>query len=229
MNFNKHSVLKGQHALFSPSSSSWLRYDRNKVADRILSQYRAPLGTEIHEFAAIQIELAQKVNSIRHLKQSISSAIYIKYFNIDRENESRVPYALKLIRFLGELPDEVFETVKQYINDAIGYKMSPEQILYYSDDIYGTADTISFRDCFLRIHDLKTGNMPAHMEQLVTYAALFCLEYKINPAEIKTECRLYQPDGILFHNPTIEDILPVMDKIVTVGKTANEIKEEGKL
>lgn len=228
MNFNKHSVLKGQHALFSPSSSAWLRYDRNKVADRILSQYRAPLGTEIHEYAAIQIELAQKVNSIRHLKQSISSAIYIKYFNMDRENESRVPYALKLISFLGELPDEVFEIVKQYINDAIGYKMIPEQILYYSDDLYGTTDAISFRDGFLRIHDLKTGNMPAHMEQLETYVSLFCLEYKINPSEIETECRLYHPDGILVHNPTIEKILPIMDQIVTVGKIVNEVEGRDK-
>lgn len=226
MNFNDHSNLKGQHALFSPSSSSWLRYDKNKVADRILSQYRSPIGTEIHEYAAIQIELAHKVNSIRHLKQSISSAIYIKYFNMDRENESRVPYALKLIQFLGVLPDNVFEIVKQYINDAIGYKMSPEQILYYSDDIYGTTDAISFRNLFLRIHDLKTGSLPAHMEQLLIYVALFCLEYKVNPSEIEVECRLYQPDGILVHNPTAEDILPIMDKIVMVGKVSNEIKEQ---
>lgn len=226
MIFNKHLDLKGQHALFSPSSSSWLRYDKTKVADRILSQYRAPLGTEIHEFAAIQIELGQKISSIKELKRSISSSIYIKYFNMDRENESRVPYALKLIRFLGFLPDNIFETVKQYINDAIGYKMTPEQILKYSDEIYGTTDAIAFRNNFLRVHDLKTGNLRAHMEQLESYVALFCLEYKIKPAEIEIECRLYQPSEILVHNPTVEDILPIMDQMITIDKTAREIKEQ---
>lgn len=226
MIFNKHLDLKGQHALFSPSSSSWLRYDKNKVANRIISQYRAPLGTEIHEFAAIQIELGQKVSSIKQLKQSISSSIYIKYMNIDRENESRIPYALKLIRFLGFLPDNIFETVKQYINDAIGYKMTPEQILYYSDEIYGTTDALSFRNDFLRVHDLKTGDLQAHMEQLITYVALFCLEYKIKPGEIDIECRLYQPREILVHNPTAEDILPIMDQIITIDKMAREIKEQ---
>lgn len=225
MIFNEHSDLKGQHALFSPSSSAWLRYDSEKVADRILSQYRAPLGTEIHEYAAIQIELGQKVSSVKHLKQSISSAIYIKYLNMDREHESYIPYAMKLIKFLGFLQEEIFETVKQYINDAIGYKMTAEQVICYSDEIFGTTDAVAFRNNFLRIHDLKTGAFPAHMEQLEVYAALFCMEYKIKPGDIGMELRLYQTGDIIVHNPTAEDILPIMDQIVTIGRTAKEIKE----
>ena len=69
--------------------------------------------------------------------------------------------------------------------------MTPEQILFYSDNCFGTADAIAFRGDLLRIHDLKTGAIPAHMEQLEVYAALFCLEYKIKPADIRMELRLY--------------------------------------
>ena len=56
------------------------------------------------------------------------------------------------------------------------------------------------------------------MEQLLIYAALFCLEYKIKPGEIDMELRIYQNDEILYHNPTAEDIVPVMDKIVHLNK-----------
>lgn len=101
-----------------------------------------------------------------------------------------------------------------YVNDAIGFKMKPEQVLYYSDNCFGTADAIIFRNNLLRIHDLKTGVTKAHMEQLEIYAALFCLEYKIKPGDIEMELRIYQNDEVLYHNPTAEDILPIMDKIV---------------
>lgn len=110
------------------------------------------------------------------------------------------------------------KTIYNYINDAIGFKMKPEVVLYYSDYFFGTADTICFRDNFLRIHDLKTGQHPAKMEQLEIYVALFCLEYKIKPSEIEIELRIYQNDEIIVHNPTAEDIVPIMDKIVHLNK-----------
>ena len=56
------------------------------------------------------------------------------------------------------------------------------------------------------------------MEQLEIYAALFCLEYKVKPGDIDIELRIYQNDDILCHNPTAEDILPIMDKIVHLDK-----------
>ena len=113
-----------------------------------------------------------------------------------------------------------------YVNDAIGYKMVPEQVLYYSDNCFGTADAISFRGNLLRIHDLKTGVIPAHMEQLEIYAALFCLEYKFKPSDIEIELRIYQSDEILYHKPTSEDIVPIMDKIITFDKIIGNIKEQ---
>lgn len=134
-------------------------------------------------------------------------------------------FAAMCIR-LGEKLSPSKKTLHKYVNDAIGFKMVPEQILFYSINCFGTADAISFRDNVLRIHDLKTGVTPARMEQLLIYAALFCLEYKVKPGEIEIELRIYQNDDILICNPTAEDILPIMDKIVEFDKVIDKIREE---
>ena len=131
-------------------------------------------------------------------------------------------FAAKAINLGVKLP-KAKKTLNMYVNDAIGYSMTPEQVLYYSPNCFGTADSISFRNNFLRIHDLKTGETPAHIEQLMIYAALFCLEYKVKPGEIKFELRIYQFDDIMICNPTAEDILPIMDKIVSFDKIINDI------
>ena len=119
------------------------------------------------------------------------------------------------------------KTISAYVNDAIGFKMSTEVVLFYSDYFFGTADAISFRNGVLRIHDLKTGVSPVKMEQLEIYAALFCLEYKIKPGEIKFELRIYQKDDVVVHNPTAEDILPIMDKIVHLNRLIENIEGRG--
>ena len=116
------------------------------------------------------------------------------------------------------------KTIYAYINDAIGFKMDTEVVLFYSERFFGTADAISFRNNMLRIHDLKTGARPVKMEQLEIYAALFCLEYKIKPGDIDIELRVYQNDDILVHNPTAEDIVPIMDKIVHLNKLLENIE-----
>lgn len=120
------------------------------------------------------------------------------------------------------------KTIYAYVNDAIGFNMNTEVVLFYSERFFGTADAISFRNNVLRIHDLKTGKTPVHMEQLMVYAALFCLEYKVKPGEIEMELRIYQNDEVIFHNPTAEEILPIMDKIVHLNKLLEKIDyEEG--
>lgn len=119
------------------------------------------------------------------------------------------------------------KTLYMYVNDAIGFKMDTEVVLYYSDRFFGTADAICFRNNVLRIHDLKTGKGPVHMEQLEIYAALFCLEYKMKPGEIDMELRIYQNDEVVVHTPTAEDILPIMDKIVHLNKVLEKLDEEG--
>lgn len=118
------------------------------------------------------------------------------------------------------------KTIYAYVNDAIGFKMDTEVILYYSPRFFGTADSICFRNGFLRIHDLKTGKCPVHMEQLMVYAALFCLEYKVKPGTIDMELRIYQNDDILVCNPTAEDIVPIIDKIVHLNKILDKVQPE---
>lgn len=110
------------------------------------------------------------------------------------------------------------KTIYAYVNDAIGYKMDTEVVLFYSPRFFGTADSICFRNGTLRIHDLKTGVTKVHMEQLMIYAALFCLEYKIKPSDIEVELRIYQSDEVLYHNPTAESISSIMDRIVYLDK-----------
>ena len=124
------------------------------------------------------------------------------------------------------------KTIYAYVNDAIGFKMKTEVILYFSVRFFGTADAICFREnpetgrYILRIHDLKTGKTPVHREQVEVYAALFCLEYKVKPSDIDIELRIYQYDDVDIWNPTVEDIAPIMDRIVHLNKILEKIDFE---
>lgn len=134
-------------------------------------------------------------------------------------------FAAQCIRLGQKLPKSQ-KTLNMYVNDAIGFKMKPEQILYHSENCFGTADAICFRNNMLRIHDLKTGVTETHIEQLMIYAALFCLEYKQNPYSINIELRIYQNDQVLYHNPGGDEIKAIMDKIISFDKIINQIKSE---
>lgn len=118
------------------------------------------------------------------------------------------------------------KTLNMYVNDAIGYRMKPEQVLVYSEFVFGTADAISFKNNLLRIHDLKTGKNHTSEIQLYIYAALFCLEYGHKPFEIKMELRIYQNDEIRIYEPDPGEIAHLMDKIITVDRRIREIKAE---
>jgi len=104
--------------------------------------------------------------------------------------------------------------------------MKTEQILYYSDNCFGTADAIAFRKNFLRIHDLKTGLTPVSERQLEVYAALFCLEYRVKPFEIEIELRIYQNDEIQIYEVDPDVITHIMDRIVTFDKRIEAIRME---
>ena len=131
----------------------------------------------------------------------------------------------KLIKMKVRLPKNN-ATLNMYVNDAIGFNMETEVILYYSDNCFGTCDAISFKKNFLRIHDYKSGTTPAHMEQLMIYDALFCLEYKVKPDKIKHELRIYQNDEIQIMEPESDDIYTIMDTIMNFDKQINEWKME---
>ena len=167
---------------------------------------------------------ASKYHWIRYDEEKLTES-YSKFMAAQKGTELH-DFAARCIRLGQKLPKSR-KTLNMYVNDAIGFKMTPEQILYYSENCFGTADAIMFRNGLLRIHDLKTGVTPAHMEQLEIYAALFCLEYHMKPGEIAMELRLYQGDEIIFHNPTAEDIAPIMDKIVSFNKIISQIRAQG--
>lgn len=166
---------------------------------------------------------ASKYHWIRYDDDKLVST-YKNFIAVQKGTELH-DFAAQCIRLGQKLPKSK-KTLNMYVNDAIGFNMTPEQVLYYSDNCFGTADSIAFRNNLLRIHDLKTGEIPAHMEQLMVYAALFCLEYKVKPGEIDFELRIYQSDDILICNPTAEDILPIMDKIISFDKLIENIKNE---
>lgn len=245
MNYNKHFELRGKHAFLSPSQNAWLRYDDEKLAQRYFSSSVSALGTEIHEYAEIQISLGQKVTAIKNLINGIKTNIFAKYSHpyYDKETKQVLSDGSekigRLYAALSRIPSSSLETVKAYINDAIGFGLTPEQILYYSDVCFGTADAIKFENGVLRIHDLKTGTGVVHIEQLEIYAALFLLEYghtaememrrKIPDWSIKDilcELRIYQNDEVLVHNPDYTELSEFMDAIVNGSKILLDIKKE---
>ena len=148
---------------------------------------------------------------------------YSKYKAAQRGTELH-EFAATCIRLKQKLPRSQ-KTLNMYVNDAIGHRMRSEQVLVYSNNCFGTTDAISFRNDTLRIHDLKTGVIPGKIEQLLIYAALFFLEYGLKPIDIHTELRIYQNDMILNHEPTVEELKPIMDKIIAFDKLVNKLKE----
>jgi len=166
---------------------------------------------------------ASKYQWIRYSDDKIAEL----YFATKAKEEGTRIHALasELIGLGIKLPDNK-KTLNMFVNDAIGYKMNSEQVLYYSMNCFGTADAICFRNNMLRIHDLKTGKVPAHFEQLMIYAALFCLEYDFKPSDIGMELRIYQSNDIMFMNPDVSDIVPIMDRIITADKIISKIQIE---
>ena len=119
------------------------------------------------------------------------------------------------------------KTLNLHVNDAIGYRMKAEQVLYFSENCYGCADAIGFDGKILRIHDLKTGDVPGHYEQIYIYAALFCLEYHIDPNTIQFKLRIYQFNDYTEYEPTADEIKAIMDVIKHSDSLIFNIKREG--
>jgi len=103
------------------------------------------------------------------------------------------------------------KTLNSYVNDAIRFRMTPELVIRATDNAFGTADAVSFRDNKLRIHDLKTGVGATSIRQLEIYAAFFCIEYRFNPRDIDIEMRIYQNDEVKIFDTDINAIIHVME------------------
>ncbi|HAE24268.1 MAG TPA: hypothetical protein DCG33_02915 [Prevotellaceae bacterium] len=164
---------------------------------------------------------ASKYHWIRYDEAKIADTY--SSFLVTQKGTTLHDFAARCIR-LGQKLQRSRKTLNMYVNDAIGYRMNPEQVLFYSENCFGTADAISFKNNLLRIHDLKTGVTPAHMEQLEIYAALFCLEYDKKPSEISIELRIYQNDEVQTYIPEPDEIKAIMEKIVTFDAIISELK-----
>jgi len=210
MIFNKHETLEGKHAFLGASTYHWLRWDEMTLEQRYYSQYAQTIGTIIHELAEDLIR-----NKIK-LAKSDKKIIDI---TLSRMGVHRAAYN----------SDEILSNLMPFVNDAIGYRMEPEVLLYYSNNCFGTSDAIGLDEYnkILRIHDYKNGKTPCKMDQLMIYAALFYLEYKLKPINYTTELRIYQNGETIIFVPEPNEIDYVMNRIVESDKYIKKHLERG--
>lgn len=213
MIWNSHfkDVPEGAHAMLGASQHAWINYDTVKIFESYKNRYLATIGTLTHDYARKYIRYGQRA------KAGDKTGLFVHLL------DNNIPANAIDI-------NQLFDTWKMYVNDAVANRMRPEQVLYYSQNSFGTADAISFSDKKnkLTIYDLKTGVRPVPMVQLYIYAALFCLEYEKAPGDIDIETRIYQSATIYEEHPTAEDILPIMDKIMVFDDLIDHYKEDGR-
>lgn len=206
MDFFKHKEFEGRHAMLAPSQPYWLNYTEDDLYKKFVSTYAQSMGTLLHELAESLI-----TNKIK-LKKTDTKVVLVHLL------KNGIPRAAIEL-------DRIYTNFMTYVNDAIGYRLTPEQVLVYSEYCFGTADAIAFDNNLLRIHDYKSGTTPAKMEQLLVYAALFCLEYKYKPGEIDIELRIYQNDEIIIEKPEADVIAPIMDIIIHSDRVCRDMYE----
>lgn len=205
MKWNDHKGLEGKHAILGASTWRWINWDDTQLNKNIVSSYASTIGTLIHDLA----------------KDCIRNKIQITDYDINlivlKLSQNRIPHNMYD-------PMILLNKIKSYVNDCIANNMSSEVLLFYSRWCFGTADAINYDEKLklLQIYDLKTGSIPAHMEQLYIYDALFCLEYDIKPKDIVIENRIYQNDSVICVNPIPSTIKNIQTLIKERTKYLNE-------
>lgn len=206
MIFNKHDELVGRHAFLGASQHSWVNWDEEKTILSLKNSYAQKVGTLVHSKANTMILRGRPIRKQDIPGLELGLDLYLF--------ENGVPlYAYNA--------QGLVKNLVPYVNDCIGFRMSPEQPLKYSDKCFGTADAIAYNEKKkeLRIHDLKTGQSPTSMDQLLVYSALFFLEYSkieaIDVEETRVELRIYQSEEIALYEPPPEEVMQWMDTIVT--------------
>ena len=211
MIWNDHKKLEGLHAFLGASQWHWLNWNDEVFEQRFVGKYSTEIGTAIHELASYCIKSRTKLH----------------------ENDDHL---IDITLFKHNVPKSVYNSqailtnLIPFVNDAIGYRMSSEVILFYSYFAFGTTDAIGYDEYYkiLRIHDLKNGSTPAHMEQLRIYAALFCLEYKIHPSKMKgIELRIYQSQEVIEEMADKDEIVRIMELIKRRSYDAEQLFERG--
>lgn len=200
MIFEKRSDFEGKHAILSPSQCGWFKnFNEEAILNRVRSYYAAQIGTIIHDLARELIDKRIKINK------------HDKKLALLRLLEKDIPRAVIDI-------DNWYDAFMTFVNDAIALDMSPEVQLIFSPVAFGTSDAVSFDGELLRIHDLKTGSIDGKMDQLLIYAAYFCLHYKIKPKDISVELRIYQRGNVVILDPTAEELEEAMDICIKCNK-----------
>lgn len=216
MIWQNFSRLKGAHSTLSPSSSYWIYDEDDEFEKRFCNSYSQTIGTLLHDAAAKRISKGNLIGYRMSKKNKSDILINLLDKGIPRKVIDYIPF------------DDMYDNVCRYVNDAIGFRMDSEVCLYYSENCFCHADAIDFNDKknILRIFDLKTGQSPVKIEQLMIYAALFFLdyrEYKLNDCEI--ELRIYQTNqDVLINTPDRNDILDMMDSIKKRDAYINTMK-----
>lgn len=212
MQWNDHHQLEGKHAFLGASNFHWINWNDETFENRYYGQFSTSIGTAIHALAHDCIVSRTKLT--KHDTHLIDITLYHAYIPKDAYD-----------------PNLILNNLIPFVNDALGFHMSSEILLYYNAYCFGTSDAISFdeKNKILRIHDLKTGTTPTHMEQLLIYAALFCLEYHKDPHHFNTELRIYQNYNVLIDNPSADEIEHYMDLIQNRSKLIiSYLEREGK-
>lgn len=197
MKWNNHKEYEGKHAFLGASNYHWLGYDQQTLGDRYYNQFSQIIGTALHQLAHECILSRTKLT--KHDVHLVDNAMFRAFVPKDAYD-----------------PNELLSNLVPFVNDAIGFHMSSEILLFVSPLCFGTTDAIKYDDLerVLRIHDLKSGLTPAKMDQLYIYAAMFCKEYNVNPKRLKQiECRIYQNNMCVIDNPSPDIILDIMNKI----------------
>lgn len=197
MKFNQHKELEGKHAFLGASNYHWLNYDNAILEERFYNQFSQIIGTAIHQLAHDCIVSRTKLS--KHDVRLIELTLYKAFV-------PRAAYD----------PNYILENLVPFVNDAIGFHMASEILLYYNPWCFGTTDAIGFdeKNKILRIHDYKSGVSPTNLKQTYIYAALFCLEYNYDPRMLNLiECRIYQSMEVLIDQPSGDVIYDIMELI----------------
>lgn len=197
MLWNNHKDYEGKHAFMGASNYHWTNDNDDQFERRYYSQFASAIGTAIHALAHDCIVSRTKLN--KHDVHLIEMTLYKAFIPKTAYN-----------------PQTILDNLAPFVNDAIGFHMSSEIVLFYNPLCFGTTDAIGYYETekILRVHDYKNGETKADMRQLYIYCALFCLEYNVQPEKLNLiECRIYQSREILIDNPAPEVIRHYMDLI----------------
>lgn len=213
MKWNNHKEFEGKHAFMGGSNYHWLNYDSEAFENRYYSQFSQAIGTAMHQLAHDCIVSNTKLN--KHDIHLIEMTMYKAFIPKDAYD-----------------PNFLLTNLIPFVNDAIGFHMSSEILLFVNEFCFGTVDAIVYNDFekTLRVHDYKSGIIPAKIEQCYIYMAMFCIEYKIDPRKLKLlEARIYQNCECLVDNPSsdiILDIISIIEK--NTSRIQSYLTREGK-